>query len=383
MIKFIIVFSLLHPFAGAQTGPHGGHQQPPQAKAVKETSKVASTPPRKEEPRVAIEVPKPQQSRMGIKIAKVTSRPVENTIRTVGTLTADQTKEAHVHTKINGWIEQISADYIGKPVKKSQPLFDLYSPDLVATQEEYLSARKQGGAGGEIAKAALDRLKLWGVPQKELERLRKEGRAKRAVTFDSPVDGVVINKTAIRGMYVTPEMELYHIADLSRIWIVVTLYEYDVASIAAGDAAVVQLPYDPSKTFNAKISYVYPEIDLETRTAKARIELDNSAGNLKPGMFANVELKKDLGNAVVVPDDAVIDTGVRRIVFVKTSEARFEPREIKVGARVGDMFVVLAGLKSDEEIVTSAHFLIDAESKLQAAMQKGQTSSPGHGGHQK
>ena len=296
-------------------------------------------------------------------------------------MTADQTKEAHVHTKINGWIEQIYADYVGKPVKKGQPLFDLYSPELVSTQEEYLSARKQGAAGREISKTALERLKLWGVPQKEITRLTQTGKAKRSITFDSPVDGFIINKTAIQGMYITPEMELYHIADLSRIWIVVTLYEYDIAAISVSDEAEMQLPYDPEKLLKGKISYIYPEIEMETRTAKARIEMDNSAQKLKPGMFVNVEVKKDLGEAIVIPDDSVIDTGTRKIVFVRPSGSHFEPREVKVGSRVGNTFVILSGLKDQEDVVTSAHFLVDAESKLQAALQKGAAPKGGHGEH--
>lgn len=368
--------------ASAFSQTHSGHGELP--KTPKPTIKPTpqkTEPIKKDEARVPIEVPQEQQSKIGLKVAKAEKKKVEHTIRTVGTVTADQTKEAHVHTKINGWIEQIYADYIGKPVKKGQSLFELYSPDLVSTQEEYLAARKQGAPGREIAVTALERLKLWGVPQSEIDRLKKSGKAKRSVTFDSPVDGFIVNKTAIRGMYITPEMELYHIADLSRIWIIVTLYEYDVAVISVGDEAEIQLPYDPDKSFKGKISYIYPEIELETRTAKARIELDNPDQKLKPGMFSNISLKKNLGEAIVIPDDAVIDTGTRKIVFVKTGTSRFEPREIKAGPRIENTFAILSGLKEGEEIVTSAHFLIDAESKFQAALQKGSPTNSGHGGH--
>ncbi|OFZ16224.1 MAG: hypothetical protein A2Z20_00170 [Bdellovibrionales bacterium RBG_16_40_8] len=340
-------------------------------------------PAKKEEPRVPVDVPPEQQEKIGLRVVKAEKKKIEHTIRTVGTVTADQTKEAHVHTKINGWIEQIYADYIGKPVKKNQSLFELYSPDLVSTQEEYLAARKQGASGQEIAVTAIERLKLWGVPQAEINRLKKTGKAKRAVTFDSPVDGIIVNKTAIRGMYITPEMELYHIADLSRIWIIVTLYEYDVAVITVGDETEIQLPYDPDKLFKGKISYIYPEIELETRTAKARIEMDNPDQKFKPGMFSNISLKKNLGEAIVIPDDAVIDTGTRKIVFVKVGPSRFEPRDVKAGPRIENAFAILSGLKEGEEVVTSAHFLIDAESKFQAAIQKGSPASSGHGEHEK
>lgn len=334
-----------------------------------------------EEPRIPIDVPAEQQAKIGLKFAKVENKKVEHKIRTVGTVTADQTREAHVHTKINGWIERIYADYIGMPVNKGQPLFDLYSPDLVSTQEEYLAARKQGEHGREISSAALERLKLWGVSQSEINRLKSARRAKRSLTFDSPVRGFIIKKSAIRGMYINPDMELYHIADLSRIWIIVTLYEYDLAAISVGDEADIQLPYDPNKLFKGKISYIYPEIELETRTAKARIEIDNPDQKLKPGMFANIELKKDLGVSVVVPEDSVIDTGTRKIVFVKVGVSQFEPREVKAGPRVGNTIIIFSGLQGGEDVVTSAHFLIDAESKFQAAIKKGTSATRGHDGH--
>jgi multidrug efflux pump subunit AcrA (membrane-fusion protein) len=381
-MRLYIYFLLLMGCANAFAQTHTGHGELPKTpKAPIKLAPQKTEPIKKDEARVPIEVPLEQQSKIGLKVAKAEKKKVEHTIRTVGTVTADQTKEAHVHTKINGWIEQIYADYIGKPVKKGQSLFELYSPDLVSTQEEYLAARKQGAPGREISVTALERLKLWGVPQSEIDRLKKSGKAKKSVTFDSAVDVFIVNKPAIRGMYITPEMELYHIADLSRIWIIVTLYEYDVAVISVGDEAEIQLPYDPNKSFKGKISYIYPEIELETRTAKARIELDNPDQKLKPGMFSNISLKKNLGEAIVIPDDAVIDTGTRKIVFVKTGASRFEPRDVKAGPRIENTFAILSGLKEGEEVVTSAHFLIDAESKFQAALQKGSPTNSGHGGH--
>lgn len=363
---FILSFTLMIVSSVARTDDHSGH--------------IGNTP-KKEEARIPIEVPQEQQTRMGIKLATAEKKEIDHKIRTVGSVTADQTKEAHVHTKLNGWIERIYADYIGKPIKKGQPLFELYSPDLVSTQEEFLAARKQGGVGREISKAALERLKLWGVPESEITHLKKSGKSKRTVTFTAPVDGYIINKLAIRGMYITPEMELYHIADLSKIWVIVTLYEYDIAIINVGDEATILLPYDPSKSFEGKINYVYPEIEVETRTAKARIEISNPNLTFKPGMFTNVEIRKSLGEAVVIPDDAVIDTGIRRVVFVKTGATRFEPREVKVGPRVDGSFAILSGVKAGDQVVTSAHFLIDAESKFQAALQKGESKTGGHSGH--
>ncbi len=378
-ILFVAIFLCWSASAFAQThNEHGGNGE-----LLKKTAPDGKMAFKAEEARVPIEVPVEKQTKIGLKVTKAEKKNVEHTIRTVGTVTADQTKEAHVHTKIKGWIERIYADYVGKPVRKGEPLFDLYSPDLVATQEEYLAARQQGAIGKEIATTSRNRLQLWGVPQTEIERLEKTGKANRTVTFNSPADGFIVEKMAIQGMYITPDMQLYLITDLSRLWIIITLYEYDVAVISEGDEAGITLPYDPDKPFTGKISYIYPEIEEETRTAKARIEVDNADQRLKPGMFANVELKKNLGESVVVPGDAVIETGKRSIVFVKTSASRFEPKEVKVGPRIENGFIILSGLEGGEEVVISANFLIDAESKLQAAIQKGTPSQPGHGEHGK
>lgn len=380
-MRIVFTFLLLCFSASAFAQSHGDHVNggAPQVQDSPAQGRQAET--GMEETHVPIEVPVENQAKIGLRTVKAEKRNVEHTIRTVGTVTADQTKESHVHTKIKGWIETIYADYVGKPVEKGQPLFDLYSPDLIATQEEYLAARQQGAIGREIAAAARNRLQLWDVPQAEIERLEKTGKVKRAVTFNSPAEGFIVEKMAIQGMYITPEMELYRITDLSRLWIIVTLYEYDVAVISEGDEAVISLPYDPEKSFTGKISYIYPEIEEETRTAKARIEIDNPEQRFKPGMFANVEMKKNLGESVVVPDDAVLDTGTRSIVFVKTDVSHFEPREVKIGPRVEDNFIILSGLDGGEDIVVSAHFLIDAESKFQAAIRKGSPSQAGHGGH--
>jgi len=326
---------------------------------------------KKEEPRIPVHVPQDQQQKIGLKTEKAQKKDLVHNIRTVGTITADQTREFHIHTRINGWIERIYTDYVGRPVKKGAPLYDLYSPELVSTQEEYLAARSQSGVGKELAKAALDRLKLWEVPQSAIDRLNKTGRSSRTMTFESPVNGVVISKTAIQGMYITPGMELYQIADLSEVWIQITLYEFDVSTVKVGDEVSVQLPYEGNRMLKAKISFISPDIDPQTRTAKARIEINNKDQSLKPNMYANVMIKKNLGDSIVVPDDAVIDTGLRKIIFVRSEGTMFEPRELQLGPRVDDQFVVLSGLRPGEEIVTSAHFLIDAESKLKASLGKG------------
>ena len=336
--------------------------------------------PQRDEKRVPIEVPRDQQAKIGLKLSRAEKKVISHTIRTIGTVAADQRKEAHVHTKLNGWIEAIHADYVGKAIQKGEPLFDLYSPELVSTQEEYLAANKQGGVGKELAQAALERLKLWGVPNSEISKLKQKGKSSRAITFESPVTGFVISKNAIHGMYITPGMELYQIADLSKVWIMITLYEYDVGIVSMGDEVEVEMPQDSTLKFKAKINYISPDIETETRTAKARVELDNKKQALKPGMYVNVSIKKNLGESIVVPDDAIIDTGLRKIVFVRTNETHFVPREVKIGPRVEKQFIILDGLKPGEEVVSSAHFFLDAESKLKAGSE-GSSGNQGHGGH--
>lgn len=331
--------------------------------------------------RADIAVSAQQQKAAGVKTQIVTREKLLHKMRTVGSITTDQTREAHVHTRISGWIEKIHVDYVGKSVAKGAPLYDLYSPDLVSTQEEYLAALRQGPVAAEFAEAALTRLRLWGVAEMELQRLRSAKTAKKTMTFYAPVNGVVIRKAAILGTYVTPDTELYYLADIGQVWLLLTLYEADVALITIGDKVEVSLPYDLSKHYTGVISYVYPEIDLQTRTAKARVDIANTDQFLRPGMFANAEIEKQLIEQLVVPDEAVLDTGQRKIVFVKTSDIQFIPREVKIGQRVGDHLTILSGLNEGEAVVVSASFLIDAESRLQAALRKGKPATGGHGGH--
>jgi RND family efflux transporter MFP subunit len=219
-----------------------------------------------------------------------------------------------------------------------------------------------------------------GVPESEIQKIRGTGKIKRLITFTSPIDGYVVNKTALRGQYVTPELELYDLADLSKVWAIITLYEFDLGLVKLGDTARVTFPYLQNRTMEGKVSYIYPEIDPQTRTARARVEIETLEQDIKPGMFGNVEIKKSLGSALVIPEDSVIDTGVRKIAFVKTSGTRFEPREIKLGGRVDRQYVVQEGLKEGESVVSGANFLLDTESKLQAAIKRGAPTSGGHGG---
>ena len=344
-------------------------------------AEAGAAPKVREEPRVPIAVPLDQQAKIGLKTQAARRERLEHRIRTLASVAIDERRQAHVHTRFAGWIESIRVDYVGRPVAKGETLCFFYSPELVALQDEYLAARGRSGLGAEVAAAALERLRLFGVPEREIARLERGEKRKLLVPIDSPIGGYVVAKSAIQGMYVTPEMELYQIADLSRVWLVAELYEYDLPIVAIGDEALVTLTYEPERRLRGRITYIYPEVAGQTRTGRARIEVDNAEGRLKPGQYANVEIEKDLGEVVVVPDSAVIDTGVRKIVFVRTQEERFEPREVSVGARSEARLAVLSGLAEGEQIVTSANFLIDAESRLRAAVEKKGGAAPGHSGH--
>ncbi len=359
--------------AAAQSGhEHGAPPPPPPA---------ASRPGAGEEPRVAVSVPPEKQGRLGLKLGRAERRPIRHVVHTVGTVALDETREAHVHTRYSGWIEEIRANYVGRPVKKGETLCLFYSQELVAIQQEYLAARGKAGVAAEVAASALDRLRLLEVPADAIARLEKGEKPALRIPIASPIDGYVVEKTAIQGMYVTPDMTLYHLADLSRVWIVATLYESDLPIVNEGDEARITLTHDPSVALRARLAYVYPDVAPETRTARARLEVANDDLRLKPGMYVNVEIDKQLGAVVVVPEQAVIDTGLRKIVFVKSSSDHFEPREVKLGPRTGEAYAVLAGLQEGEEIVTSANFLIDAESRLRAALEKGVPAAGGHAGH--
>jgi len=334
-----------------------------------------------EEPRITVNIPMEQQQRIGLGLTTVEKRPIQHTIRTVGIVKADQSREAHIHMRASGWVEEILVDYVGKTVRKGDPLFRLYSPELVTTQDELLAAIRVGGSASFIVKTIRERLAFFGMSNAEINDVVKEKSVHRQITFLSPLNGYVVNKVAIKGMYVTPNTELYYIADISKVWIQAILYESDIALTNPGNTAKITLTYDPVVTLEGEIDFISPEIDPITRTAQARIRIDNDDFKLKPGMFANVEIEHDLGEQTVIPADAVIDTGTRQIVFVNSDVTQFEPREVKLGTRVDEGFIVLSGLKPGENVVSSANFLINAESKIQAVLQRG-GKLKGHGNGQ-
>jgi Cu(I)/Ag(I) efflux system membrane fusion protein len=317
---------------------------------------------------------------IGVKFEPAERRPMERTIRTVGRVELDERQIARVTIKLEGWIDRLFVNYTGEQVRQGQMLFTLYSPELLATQEEYLlawrAARTLGGsefpevASGAktLLEASRRRLLLWDIEESHIRDLERTGEVLKTLPIHAPQSGTVINKMALAGLQVKPGDELYTIADLSRLWIIGDIYEYELPLVKAGQPATVTLSYAPDVILQAHIGFIYPTVDPQTRTARVRFEVDNPGERLKPGMYTNVELKIPLGSRLVVPKDAVLESGERQIIFIHHGGGRLEWRDARIGLRSGDRVEVLEGLKEGEHVVTSANFLIDSESQLKAAV---------------
>ena len=331
-----------------------------------------------------------RQQISGIRFGQVSIQNTEKVIQTVGKLEFDEKKIATVSPKIGGWIEDLYVDYTGKMVRKGQPLLSIYSPDLVSAQEEFLLALKikkiytakpsaEWSTQGEaLLESARKRLLLWDITPKQVENLEKAGEIKKNLVLTSPVDGFVMEKMAFKGMAIMPGAVLYKIGDLSTIWVIADIYEYELPFVQVGQKALIALAYYPGESFEGTATYIYPSVDPKTRTAKVRFDLPNQEFKLKPEMWANVELKIPLGRKLVVPEDAVMDSGTMQMVFVDRGQGYFEPRHIRLGSKVKGYYEVLSGLRDGEKVVTSANFLIDSESRLSGAM----GGMGGMGGHQ-
>ena len=325
---------------------------------------------------------------IGVKYEPVARRPLEKIIRTVGRVAVDERKLAKVTIKFHGWIERLFVSATGDHVRKGQQLFTIYSPDLVATQEEYLLAlqgRKQMGESEfpEVARGSQDlleatkrRFQLWDITADHVRELEKTGKVLKALPIHSPITGTVIKKEALAGAHVDPGQELYTIADLSHIWILADIYEYELSFVKKEQKAAVTLSYDPSRVLTGQVCFIYPTLDPKTRTAKVRFEMDNADDTLKPDMYANVELRVSLGTKLAIPQEAIIESGQKQVVFLHHGGGKLEPRLIKTGVKTGEWSEVLEGLKEGEHVVTSANFLIDSESRLKSVVE-GMGGMPG------
>jgi Cu(I)/Ag(I) efflux system membrane fusion protein len=328
--------------------------------------------------------------KLGVRTEPVSLRNLGRTVRAAGRIEPDERRVVAISPKFEGYVERLYVNVTGQPVSKGQPLFDVYSPELVSAQREYLiavqgmQAMNQSGAdaGGmkQLAEAGLARLRNWDLPPDQLAALVKSGEAARTVTFRSPVSGIVTEKKALQGMRFMPGDALYQVTDLSSVWVVADVAEQDIGLIHPGARATVKVTAYPEKPFGGTITYVYPTLKAETRSVPVRVELPNPGQLLKTAMFAQVEIPAS-GKAEVlaVPDSAVIDSGMRRLVLVQVHEGRFEPREVTTGARSDNYVEVREGLGEGEQVVVAANFLIDAESNLKAAV-AGLGTHASHGG---
>jgi multidrug efflux pump subunit AcrA (membrane-fusion protein) len=323
--------------------------------------------------RIQVRVSAERQQLIGIKTAVVKSQPIHKLIKAVGRVDYAEPNISIVNLKFDGWVEKLFVNSTGRAVRKGEPLFDIYSPELVAAQQEYLIALKAGATLGDsssLLKSAREKLRLWGVTDSQVEELGQAGQFKKTVTVYAPGSGIVTEKNVIQGQKIMAGENLYKIADLSRVWILGEIYEYELPFIKTGQEAKISLSYYPGESFAGKIIYIYPYLKPETRTNQVRIEVANPGLKLKPEMFASLEIHVDYGTRLTVPVDAVLDAGESKIVFVAKGDGYFEPREVKLGVRGQDMYEVLDGLGDGENVVTSANFLVDSESSLKAALSR-------------
>ncbi|MGC1481879.1 MAG: efflux RND transporter periplasmic adaptor subunit, partial [Chthoniobacterales bacterium] len=300
----------------------------------------------------------------------VTEGPLVKTTRTVGIVGYDEERVRDVNIKVSGWIEDISVDSLGQKVEAGEPLFSLYSPQLYSAQEDYLISRR--GGDRSLTAAARKRLEYFDTTAEQIDALEKRGKAEKTLQILSPFTGVVTEKHANEGMKVDPGMKVYRIADLSKVWVIATVYEYQLPYLEEGQSAKMTLAYIPGQTFEGRVAYIYPYLDTKTREAQVRLEFDNPTGLLKPGMFANVELQSQLAaETTLAPRSAVIDTGVRQVAFVSLGEGKFEPRAVETGVTTSEGTIqILAGLEPGEMVVTSGQFLLDSEANMREALAK-------------
>lgn len=338
------------------------------------------------EDKFAVEIDVNKQQLIGIATTQVKQQAITKEIKALGTVTPDERLINHVHTKFSGYIEKVFADYEGKYISKGSPLFTIYSPELVSTQEEYLLALKAekelsnsnydliDKSHKSLKEASLRRLKLWDISDEEIKNLEANKEVKKDLTIYASYGGFITKRIAYEGLTIDPSKTLYEITDLSRVWVIAEVYEDDLAHIAVGQKVFVKFPYDNAKAFQGTLTYIYPDLDPTNRTAKVRVEVYNKGYELKPNMYVDAYISKDLGTQTIVPKSAVIDTGEKKIVFVKKGEGSFVPTGVELGPEFDleqeRYQVINSGLSTDDFVVTDGNFLLDSESNLQSALKQ-------------
>lgn len=360
--------------AQATSSEHASHGAPTPA-ATEDHTEHQDPPSTRPEGFAPVPLEPAEAAAMGLTTEVVSERDFSRNVRTVGLVTVDETRTTHVHSRVRGWIEGYYVQYVGRKVKKGEPLVSLYSQEVYAAQLELASLLKSNVKSPELLDAARKRLALWNVPRSVVEHVERTGEPQRTIPVLSPRAGVVVAKQAFEGLFVDPSLELYTISDLSRVWVLADIYEADVASVRVGSSARLTIE-GVGEPLRAKVAFLYPTIDERTRTRKARFELANVDAAVMPGAFVIVELELAQQRGLAVPESAVIRTGARSIVFV-VHGTHAEPREVKLAGRVGDYYRIEAGVVAGERVATGAQFLLDSESRLRASSAPG----GGHAGH--
>lgn len=343
-------------------------------------------------PEGAFKITPEKQQLIGVQYGEVARQPMVKTIRAVGRLAYDETRIIRIHSKIEGWIERVYVDFTGKLVEVGQPLLSIYSPELVATQDEYLLALKaQEKLGGSSFKEVSDgassllesarrRLELWDITEEQILNLEKTRKPAKALTLYAQRGGFVTARNAYERQRITPETELYAIADLSNIWVIADVYEFEATFVRLGQSVKMTLGSFPGRAFWGKITYIYPQLEDATRTLKIRAEFSNADFALKPDMYADAEIRINYGTRLAVPQEAILDSGSEKTVFVARDNGYFEPRKVQLGAKVDNLFIVLSGLNAGERVVISGNFLVDSESRLKSAASGMNMPGMSHGG---
>lgn len=308
-----------------------------------------------------------EAARLGIEFARAAVRPVRGSIRLVGRLGYAEPRRTYVNARVNGWVEGLEADYLGKPVRAGDPLLAIYAPDLVNGQEEYLAARRLGDSA--LMAAARRRLELWDVPSDQIADLERRGTAERRLILRAPISGEIAEKMVVNGQAVRAGENLFLIADRGVLWVDVALFEIDARLVRVGTPVTISVEAQPGRRYPGRVAFLHPTVDEKTRTLTARVEVANRDGFLRPGMYATAEATPATAMALSVPLDAVLPTGTRELVFLNRGDGRFVPREVVTGARGDSLVEIVRGLKAGDEVVASATYLLDSESNLAAAMQ--------------
>src|SRR6266852_6082192 len=351
----------------------------------------SSAPPPAETPLAPVQLSAERLQSIGVKFGTVERKPVQDEIRATGTVAIDETRLSYVQTRISGQIEKVFADATYQYVRKGQRLFTIHSPELIVAEREYLLAKQNekelsqstvpGVAAGvaSLLSSSKERLSQWNIPPREIARLESTGQVIEALEIDSPVSGYITERNALPNLNVQPETRLYTVADLCSVWVLAQIFQNDLGRVKVGAPTSLTVDSYPGRVFRGKVDFIYPDVDITTRTARVRLVFSNPNLTLAPGMYVNVDLQVPLGNQLVIPASGVLQSGTRQIVFVDRGAGYLEPRDVLLGPQAGDEYIVLKGLKAGERIVTSANFLVDSESQLQAAIGSFVPPPPGAG----